>query len=115
MFFVTIVVLCQARALCLVVQHISARGINKGVSLLDKFIASVILHIKYVDVLFFGTPSSGLTYFGVLKGVVPLLRDLGQLVQESEDCLISTPRTSNPSHGSDVARFSRIHCFARSA
>ena len=116
MFSVTIVVLCQAGALRLVVQHISARGINKGVSFLDKFIASVILHVK-LDVLFFSTPSSGLTlvtYFGVLKGVVPLLRDLGQLVQESQDRLVSTPRTSDPGHG-DVTRFSRIHCVARSA
>jgi len=110
----TLVVFCQARALCLVIQHISAGGINQNVSraLLDKFIASVILHGEYDDVLSFDTPCNDLTYFGVLKGIIPLLRDLSQLVQESQDRLVSAPRTSDAVHGRSVSRVSRIRCFA---
>lgn len=72
----------QTRALCLVFRHVSPGGINKDVAFLDEFVASVIHDSEYVDVIFVSTPSSNLTYFDVLKGVVPLLRYLGQLVQE---------------------------------
>jgi hypothetical protein len=114
MFTSTLVAFGQTRAIRLVFrQHISPGGINKDVALLDKFIASVIHDSEYIDVIFVGTPSSDLTYFDVLKGVVPLLRYLGQLVQESQDRLVPTPRSSDT--GLCVAACdSRIRCFARS-